>query len=79
MFESDRSAARGEMAARKLVVFRHESPLGNAQAHKLFDRVKVERTASPAGDSIPARSYRDYTVTVDDADLPQGISILQPF
>ena len=45
MFEHDRSAARGEMAARKLVVFEHASALGNAQAHDLFERVRVDRVS----------------------------------
>jgi CRISPR-associated protein Csd2 len=79
MFESDRSAARGEMSARNLVLFRHESPLGNAQAHKLFDRVKIERKASAEGDASPARSYDDYAIAINDVDLPPGISILRPF
>ncbi|MDP1466096.1 type I CRISPR-associated protein Cas7, partial [Klebsiella pneumoniae] len=45
MFEHDRSAARGEMSARKLIVFKHDHPMGNAPAHRLFDSVKVERVA----------------------------------
>lgn len=77
MFEHDRSAARGEMAARKLVVFKHSDALGNAPAHTLFDRVKVERvdTASDA----PARSYADYKVTVDESAKPDGIEIIVKF
>ena len=74
MFEHDRSAARGEMAARELVVFRHDNALGRAHAHDLFDRVTVERTIG--GDNAsPARRYGDYSVVVNDADLPQGITI----
>ena len=68
MFENDHSAARGKMAVRKLVIFRHASELGNAPAHKLFDLVHVEKTTE-----IP-RSYQDYTVTVDTAALPDGVS-----
>ncbi len=79
MFELDRSAARGEMAARRLIVFRHESPLGNAPAHKLFDRVKVTRKPSGNGDWTPSRSFDDYTVTIDDAELPAGVTVEEPF
>jgi CRISPR-associated protein Csd2 len=62
MFEHDRSAARGEMNTRKLVVFEHDSKLGNFPAHKLFERVKVSRANDPAK---PARSFEDYVVTID--------------
>ncbi|MBU2489054.1 MAG: type I-C CRISPR-associated protein Cas7/Csd2 [Proteobacteria bacterium] len=72
MFELDRSAARGLMAARRLIVFKHESALGNAPAHKLFDRVKVSRATDPAR---PARSYSDYGVTVDTEGLPAGVTV----
>lgn len=71
MFEHDRSAARGEMATRKLVVFEHESPLGNAPAHSLFRRVNVERLDN----SKPPRSFEDYSVRVDTSDLPSGITV----
>jgi CRISPR-associated protein Csd2 len=66
MFEHDRSAARGEMNARKLVVFEHESKLGNFPAHKLFERVKVSRANDPAK---PARSFEDYGVTIDKSPI----------
>ena len=75
MFEYDRSASRGEMAPQALIVFEHESPLGNAPAHKLFERVRVERTGTGHGEWSPARSFADYHVTVNDDDLPDGISI----
>jgi len=84
MFEHDRSAARGEMAARKLIVFEHASPLGNAQAHDLFERVRVERVsdgeAYPLGDkrldnAPPARRFGDYRVTVDCEGLPDNVTI----
>jgi len=74
MFEHDRSAARGEMATRELIVFKHEKPLGNAPAHELFDRVKVSKKK----DVDVARDYSDYTVTVNDKDLPVGVTILRP-
>jgi len=72
MFENDRSAARGEMAPQALIVFKHESALGNAPANKLFERVTVKKSNDT---STPARSFSDYTVSVDDATLPEGITI----
>lgn len=71
MFDLDRSAARGLMAARRLVVFEHQSKLGNTPAHKLFERVKVARKE---GVEAP-RSYEDYTVTVDTGALPKGVKV----
>jgi CRISPR-associated protein Csd2 len=62
MFEHDRSAARGEMNVRKLVVFEHKSKLGKHPAHKLFERVQVSRASDP---NKPARSFADYVVTID--------------
>lgn len=73
MFEHDRSAARGEMTARSLIVFKHEHPMGNAPAHKLFDLVKVERVEGEA--DTPARSFGDYRVTVDAESVPLGVSV----
>ncbi len=70
MFEQDRSAARGEMATRKLVVFEHESRLGNAPAHKLFERVNVERKDL----SRPPRDFSDYIVRVDTSDLAREVT-----
>lgn len=71
MFEHDRSAARGEMATRGLYVFKHDSELGNAPAHVLFERVKAERKVD-----VP-RSFSDYEVTVSEAALPAGVSLLR--
>ena len=68
MFENDHSAARGKMAVRELIVFRHDSELGNAPAHKLFDAVKIERV------NAPARRYSDYRVDVDVSTLPEGVT-----
>ena len=73
MFEHDRSAARGKMAVRELIVFRHDSELGNAPAHKLFDLIRVEKKAGVAA----PRGYGDYTVTVDETHLPQGVTCLR--
>ncbi len=73
MFEHDRSAARGEMAARKLIVFEHESAMGNAPAHVLFDAVKIT-PAQPDADAAPRR-FADYRVEVDHAAVPQGVTV----
>lgn len=72
MFEHDRSAARGQMSTRGLYVFEHDSKLGNAPAHALFDRVKVERAAGSNG---PARRFADYSIRVDADGLPDGVKL----
>ena len=69
MFELDRSAARGKMAVRELIVFKHDSELGNAPAYRLFDLVQVQHKA----DVVTPRAYTDYTITVDEANLPSGV------
>ena len=69
MFDHDRSAARGEMAARHLVVFKHATALGNAPAHQLFDRVTVERIHGESGS--PAAQFSDYAIKVDGEVLKQ--------
>lgn len=71
MFDHDRSAARGEMAPQKLIVFKHDSELGNAPAQKLFDLVKVEKNC---GDN-PPRSFADYDVSVGKA--PDGVELIE--
>ena len=68
MFENDHSAARGKMAVRELIVFKHDSELGNAPAYKLFEKVQVQRVE---GVEVP-RQYGDYNVSVSD-DLPEGV------
>jgi CRISPR-associated protein Csd2 len=73
MFEHDRSAARGEMATRGLIVFKHDSKLGNAHAHSLFERVRVKRKD---GVQVP-RAFADYEVAVDDRNLPAGIKLIR--
>lgn len=88
MLDLDRSAARGMMAARRLIAFRHDSALGNAQAHKLFERVTVSRLhhgeeAAP-GDLRthnwpPARAFDDYRIDVDADALPEGVTLHEPF
>lgn len=81
MFDHDRSAARGEMTARRLIVFKHSSELGNAPAHRLFDRVTIKRMhESDEYDlgkcPVPARTYADYVVHVDKNNLPDNIEII---
>jgi CRISPR-associated protein Csd2 len=71
MFEHDRSAARGEMSTRGLYVFKHDSELGNAPAHALFDRLKVE----PKEEGAVARSFDAYSVLFDDQSLSVGQSV----
>lgn len=73
MFDHDRSASRGTMAPQKLIVFKHESSLGNAPAHKLFERVAVRRK-----DSIQVgREFGDYEVVIAHEDLPAGVEIIE--
>jgi CRISPR-associated protein Csd2 len=72
MFDLDRSAARGLMAARSLLVFKHESSLGNASAASLFDRVHVKRKSES-----PARNFSDYEISVNKSGLPTGVELIQ--
>jgi CRISPR-associated protein Csd2 len=77
MFDHDRSASRGTMAPQKLVVFKHGSALGNAPAHKLFERVQVELKPELKAKGQAARSFTDYEVRVDKGTLPAGIEMLE--
>jgi CRISPR-associated protein Csd2 len=86
MFEHDRSAARGEMAVRKVIAFKHDSALGNAPAHSLFDRITVGRRVDGEvyapddkrlSNQPPARGFSDYEVTIDRDGLPAGVEILE--
>ena len=85
MFEHDRSAARGEMASRRVIAFKHACMLGKASAHSLFDRVTVSRKFGddfyPVGDTRldnapPARAFTDYRVNLNRDGLPDGIEII---
>lgn len=76
MFEHDHSAARGEMVARKLVVFKHKDALGNMPSHKLFERVTVERVNGEAG--TPASGFDDYEIKLDKEGLEdKGVSTIE--
>ena len=70
MFDLDHSAARGMMCARKLILFEHDSELGCAPAAQLFERVSIKKS-----NEGPARQFSDYTVAINKADLPQGVTI----
>jgi CRISPR-associated protein Csd2 len=73
MFDHDRSAARGEMTARGLIVFEHESDIGNAPATKLFDRVTISRAASEG----PPRAFSDYEISVNEANMPKSVKLIR--
>lgn len=70
MFDVDHSAARGLMSAQKLIVFKHDSVLGNAPANKLFDLVKIRKSC----DGTP-RSFDDYTVKIDREGIPVNVQV----
>ncbi len=73
MFEHDHSAARGKMATRKLVVFKHASDLGNAPSHVLFDLIEVQRKP----DAMPPRKFGDYEVIVQRDKLPENVELIE--
>lgn len=72
MFENDHSAARGLMSSRELVMFKHESKLGNAPAYKLFDTVSAKRLIP---NEQEARSFSDYKIEVDETAIPEGVTV----
>jgi len=72
MFDADRSAARGEMTPRGLIVFKHDSEMGNAPAWKLFESVKVERSSES---QASPQSIADYKVSIDKEAIPAGVSL----
>ena len=73
MFDHDRSAARGMMSTRKLIVFKHSTALGNAPAHLLSDSIKIIKN----NPSKPARSFNDYSVSIDMTAIPQGVEVIE--
>lgn len=74
MFEHDHSAARGQMAARRLIIFKHESNMGNAPSHKLFDMVRAE----PKSEGEVIREFSQYAITAPtQADMPQGVTVIE--
>lgn len=73
MFEDDHSSARGKMAVRKLIVFKHDSMYGNAPSHVLFDLIHVERKDK----NKPTRNYQDYSVVINKDKLPAGVELIE--
>lgn len=72
MFEHDRSAARGKMCMRKLYIFKHDSELGNAPAHILFDKISINKKA----DKVIPRSFSDYDIVIDK-NMPSGVELIE--
>ena len=71
MFENDHSAARGKMAVRELIIFKHSKELGDCPAYKLFDAVEVTRK-----DGVEyARKYQDYSVRIHEENIPDSIEV----
>jgi CRISPR-associated protein Csd2 len=75
MFEHDHSASRGKMVARKLFVFKHDSELGNAPSHKLFETITVEK----ANGTEPPRKYTDYEIKLNTGQIPEGVTLIEKF
>ncbi len=73
MFDHDHSAARGMMSTRKLIVFKHSTALGSAPAHLLFNAIKIEKK----NQSKPARSFDDYSVSIDKTSIPPGVEVIE--
>ncbi len=73
MFEHDHSAARGKMATRKLFIFKHESELGNAPAHQLFESLTVEKLNR----ANPPHSFADYVVKFDRTGVPARVAVFE--
>ena len=76
MFDVDHSAARGKMAARALIVFKHESELGNAPSNKLFESVSISKRDGV----LTPRAFSDYTeIEIDKTQIPDGITVQRKF
>jgi CRISPR-associated protein Csd2 len=73
MFEHDHAAARGKMAVRKLIVFKHDSELGSVQSHKLFDTIAIERIDK----NKPVRAFSDYTITISKEAIPSSVTLIE--
>ncbi len=72
MYDHDHSAARGKMNSRKLIVFKHNSRLGNAPAHKLFDLITITKK-----DDLPPRNFNQYSIEINRDKLPDGVEIIE--
>jgi CRISPR-associated protein Csd2 len=75
IFEHDHASVRGKMAARKLVIFKHDTALGNAPAHRLFDLITVSKREA----DNPPRRYQDYLVKIDREQVPAGVTLIEQF
>jgi CRISPR-associated protein Csd2 len=73
MFEHDRSAARGLMGTRKLIIFEHSSKMGDVSVQRLFDAITVKRI----NDGKPARDFSDYTVSIDKDKIPSSVKLIE--
>mgnify|MGYP001013384372 FL=1 len=73
MFEHDRSAARGLMGSRKLIIFEHSSKMGNTPVQQLFDAVTVDRIDK----NLPARDFSDYSVVIAKDRIPQEVTLIE--
>lgn len=73
MFEHDRSAARGLMGTRKLIIFEHASKMGNAQVQQLFDAITIKRK----DESKPARDFSDYVISINKDQIPQNVTLIE--
>lgn len=71
MFEHDHSAARGKMAVRELIVFKHSSELGDCPSYRLFDAVEIKKKE---GITYP-RKYQEYEVTIHEEDIPDSVEV----
>lgn len=71
MFENDHSAARGKMCMRKLIIFKHDSVLGNCPSHLLFDKISIKQK-----EKLPPRSFGDYEVSIDE-QMPEGVELIE--
>ncbi|WDP84857.1 MAG: type I-C CRISPR-associated protein Cas7/Csd2 [Desulfobacter sp.] len=71
LFELDRSAARGLMSTRKLIIFKHDSALGSAPAHSLFNRISITKK----DENTPPRDFSDYELKINETGLPKGVTI----
>jgi CRISPR-associated protein Csd2 len=73
MFEHDRSAARGLMGMRKIIIFEHSSKMGDAPVQQLFDAISVKRK----DESKPARDFSDYSLSIAEDKIPQGVKLIK--
>jgi len=76
MFEHDHSSARGKMSARKLIIFKHQTALGNAPAHLLFDAIEVKNKVN-LDEGEPVRKFQDYKIEVNNDVIPSEVEMIE--